>query len=111
MHCDVPPSPPCLFTYTTPLQIAILVYGDMLTALGDRMLAHLDGPAGMEKPSQSALCQLLLKSVSKDKKFVLEAAQQVLRTASETLDARDMALKLLAYAKHKCATHLLLPDI
>lgn len=87
------------------MQIAILVYGDLLTKLGDRMLPYIDGPAGMDKPSLSALCQLLLKSVSKDKKFVLEAAQSVLRTISETLEAREVTLKLLPYAKHKCESH------
>ena len=76
----------------------------MLATLGNRMLPHIDGPAGPEKPSQSALCQLLLKSVSKDKKFVLEAAQRVLSACTDTLDAHNLTLKLLPYAKHKCAS-------
>eukprot|EP00892_Ulva_mutabilis_P009364 jgi/Ulvmu1/67/UM001_0070.1 len=82
-------------------KIAILCYGDMLSVMRDRMLPHIDGPCGLEKPSQSALCQLLLKSVSKDKKFVLEAAQAVLCTCADTLDAEALTVKLLPYAKHK----------
>lgn len=58
---------------------------------------------GFAKPTSNALAQLLLKSVSTDKKFVLEAAQKVLRTCVHCLDPAQVLEKALPYGKHKCA--------
>ena len=58
---------------------------------------------GMDKPVHSALAQLLLKAVSNDKRFVLEAARQVLGTCARCLDAKVMQEQLLPFTKHKCA--------
>lgn len=74
----------------------------------NQMLPYVDGSTPSAKPSESALCQMLLKSVSKDKKFVLEASQRVLAVCAETLEPVEMAYKMLAYCKHKCALPMLL---
>jgi hypothetical protein len=85
------------------LQVAILCYGDLVQEFGDGLLPHVDGQCMPPKPSESALAQLLLKSVSKDKKFVLEASQKVLDSCAQTLDPVEMSHKLMGYLKHKCA--------
>lgn len=73
-----------------------------MQVFGDKMLPHVDGKAVPPKPSESALAQLLLKSVSKDKKFVLEASQKVLESCAQTLEPVEMSHKLIGYLKHKC---------
>lgn len=83
------------------MQIAILCFGDLIEVVREAALRHVD-VGGMSQPANSALCQLLLKSVSKDKKFVLEAAQKVLRTCARCLDPTEMLHKSLPYTKHKC---------
>jgi hypothetical protein len=90
------------FDMLSSVQLAILCFGDITEVFGNEMLPLIDGE-GACKPADSALCQLLLKSVSKDKKFVLEAAQEVLNACCDSLDAAGMIKMLLPYAKHKCA--------
>jgi hypothetical protein len=90
------------------LQAAILCYTDLIRVFQNKMLPHVDGAAPASKPSDSALCQLLLKSVSKDKKFVLEAAQCALMVAAETLEPEAMARKLMVYCKHRFALIVIL---
>jgi hypothetical protein len=90
--------------------MAILCFGDLIEIFGDEMLPLIDGE-GITKPSESALCQLLLKSVSKDKKFVLDASQNVLHSCCKSLSAPDMIKMLLPYAKHKCAPTQLMTQI
>jgi hypothetical protein len=101
---------PCK-TGSSVLQVAILCYGDLIHEFGDELLPHVDGQCVPPNPSQSALAQLLLKSVSKDKKFVLEASQKVLNSCAQTLNPVEMSQKLMGYLKHKCArTSLLWPQ-
>lgn len=80
-----------------------MCYGDLVQEFGDELLPHVDGKAVPPKPSESALAQLLLKSVSKDKKFVLEASQKVLDSCAQTLEPVEMSHKLIGYLKHKYA--------
>jgi hypothetical protein len=84
------------------LQIAILCFGDLVEVMRESMLEHVDMGA-VEKPLNSALCQLLLKAVSNDKKFVLEAARKVLHTCARCLDSQSLLGRLLPYTNHKCA--------
>ena len=86
------------------MQVAILCYGDLVLEFVDEMLPHVDGTGATPKPSESALAQLLLKSVSKDKKFVLEASQKVLDSCAQTLEPVQMSQRLLEYLKHKYAS-------
>lgn len=85
------------------IQVAILCYGDLVQEFGDELLPHVDGKGAPPKPAESALAQLLLKSVSKEKKFVLEASQKVLDSCANTLDPAEMSHKLIGYLKHKYA--------
>ena len=85
------------------MQIAILCFGDLVEVARSSALPFVD-IGGITKPADNALMQLLLKSVSKDKKFVLEAAQKVLRTCARCLDPCEMLHRAMPYAKHKCAT-------
>ena len=83
------------------MQIAILSFGDLVEVMRHHMLQHLD-TGGTQKPNDSALCQLLLKAVSNDKKFVLEAARKVLRTCAACLELQTMLEHALPYTQHKC---------
>ena len=91
-------------------KVAILCFGDVVTVVHDAALPHVerDAGAGLAAPAGSALCQLLLKSVSKEKMFVVAAAREVLRTCTRCLDPRAMLVRLVPYTQHKCAPALLL---
>ena len=93
------------------MQVAILCFGDLVKRFRDEMLPFVDGTGVPPKPSESALAQLLLKSVSKDKKFVLEASQKVLDSCAQTLEPATMSHKLLGYLKHKCAPSTTSPNL
>lgn len=86
-------------------KVAILCFGDLVAVMRDAALPHVEREpgAGVAAPADSALCQLLLKSVSKEKMFVVEAAREVLRTCARCLEPRAMLARLVPYTKHKCA--------
>lgn len=83
-------------------QVAILCFGDVLRVYTDELLPYVDG-AGPSKPTDSVICQLIMKSISNEKKFVTEAAATVLTALATTVDPRAILDLFLPYTKHKCA--------
>eukprot|EP00890_Picochlorum_soloecismus_P006148 jgi/Picsp_1/6534/NSC_03877-R1_protein len=88
-------SPRSALCKTSIMTIAEL-YGNMP---GD-MIQHTDS-GGMNKPGSSLLSQILLKSVSNDKKFVVEEAEYCLRQMAISLDPVLFINFIIPYASHK----------
>ena len=78
---------------------AIMTASDLFIGLKNEILPYLD-IGGIEKPLQSLLGQLLLKSASNDKKFVIEEAMRALVTLVEHTSI-DCLNVLLPYTEHK----------
>jgi hypothetical protein len=64
------------------------------------MIQHTDS-GGMNKPGSSLLSQILLKSVSSDKKFVVEEAENCLRQMAMSLDPVLFLNLIIPYASNK----------
>jgi hypothetical protein len=92
---------------TYSVQIAILCFGDLVEVLGNDLIGLVD-LGGLEKSSESSIFQLLQKSVSKDKKFVVDASKTVLHICARWLDSEQMLAIVLPYTKHKCEHSLLM---
>lgn len=81
-------------------KVAILCFGDVLTACAAGMGPLVDGGASA-RPADSALYQLLVKSTSSDKKFCVDAASKVLQQMAAQLEATAFIAVLLPYTQHK----------
>jgi hypothetical protein len=88
-------------SYDFQVQIAILCFGDLVEVLGNDLVS-LEDLGGLDKPNDSAIFQLLQKSVSKDKKFVVDASKSVLHVCARCLDSEQMLATVLSFTKHKC---------
>lgn len=64
------------------------------------MVQHTDS-GGMNKPGSSLLSQILLKSVSNDKKFVVEEAENCLKQMAVSLDPVLFLNLIIPYASNK----------
>ena len=76
---------------------ALLCVSDLIEDFGDTLLPLLDAGGA----ATSLLSQLLIKAVSKDKKFVIEEAERCLNTVCVTLDPSALYPMLIPYLKHK----------
>ena len=76
---------------------ALLCVSDLIEDFGDTLLPLLDAGGA----ATSLLSQLLIKAVSKDKKFVIEEAERCLNTVCVTLDPTALYPMLIPYLKHK----------
>ena len=85
---------------TVPLQAAVMCAGDLFAAHGSRVLPLLD-TGGSTQPAKSMLAQLLLKSGSNDKKFVIDEVQRALAVMAANMDPPAIMGRLLPYAAHK----------
>ena len=79
---------------------AILTCQDLYAYMPRDMVKYTD-VGGMERPAQSLLAQLLLKSVSNDKKFVVEEAGKCVQSMSKYVESYELCTLVLPYFKHK----------
>jgi hypothetical protein len=80
--------------------MAILTVIDLVTALPDDLIHHID-MGGASRPTESLLGQLLLKGGSNDKRFVIDEVDRALSKMTQKLDAEVLTEKLLPYSTHK----------